>query len=308
MSAHAGFTQKSASRLEALRAVNSDELNMMQSIRFVGFAIVLAVISNVGRGQELRVYTTIRDLSAQPANASVDQAPVVVRSLMLFHAGKVYDYIEPAREVTVFEPAHKRFTVLNARRQLCTELTQDEIRQFLGLAEEEATKRMENLAEETTPSSRKALEVLRFQFQPDFAVNYDEAKFHLTMTGDNCQYIVDGVQPPSADVLDQYLHVADWLAQFNSVLHPQSMFPAPRMKLNQELRKRELLPLTVVLKTNTSPPLHLQAQHKWAWTFEKKDRQMIDEWDKQLRDPNLRVMPFRQFQQEVLRTEITGKR
>lgn len=281
---------------------------MMKSIRFMALAIIVTILSNVGRAQELRVYTTIRDLSGQPANASPDQAPVVVRSLMLFHAGKVYDYIEPAREVTVFEPVHKRFTVLNARRQLSTELTQDEIRQFLGLAEEEATKRIESLSEEATPASRKALEILRFQFQPDFAVNGDEAKFHLTMTGDNCQYTVDGFQPPSADVLERYLHVADWMAQFNSVLHPQSLFPAPRMKLNQELRKREMLPLTVVLKANTSPPLHLQAQHKWAWTFEKKDRQMIDEWDRQLRDPALRVVQFRQFQQEMLRTEITGKR
>jgi len=69
-----------------------------------------------------------------------------------------------------------------------------------------------------------------------------------------------------------------------------------------------MLPITVVLKADTDPPLNLQAQHKWAWNFEKKDRQMIDEWDKQLRDPNLRTVSFRQFQQEMFRTEITRKR
>ena len=287
---------------------NAGNLNMSQPIRFAWVAIVLTLsVSNLP-AQELRVYTTIRDLAGQKGPINPDQAPVGVRSLMLFHAGKVYDYIEPAREVTVFEPAHKRFTVLNGRRQLCTELTQDEIRQFLGLAEEEACKRMESLAEEISPASRKALEFLRFQFQPDFATEFDAAKFHLKMTGDNCEYMVDGVQPPSPDVLEQYLHLADWVAQFNSVLHPQSLFPAPRLKLNQELRKRGMLPLTVVLKVNTDPQLHLQAQHKWAWKFEKKDRQMIDEWEKQLRDPNLRTVPFRQFQQEMLRTEITRKK
>ena len=69
-----------------------------------------------------------------------------------------------------------------------------------------------------------------------------------------------------------------------------------------------MLPLTVVLKTETDPSLHLQAQHKWGRSFESKDRQMIDEWEKQSRDPNLKKLPFRQFQQEMLKTEITRKR
>ena len=287
---------------------------MAQRIRFAGMTLVLAVVGilaatgNVLPAQELRVYTTIRDLSGQTATDKADQAPVVVRSLMLFHAGKVYDYIEPAQEVTVFEPMHKRFTVLNSRRQLCTELTQDEIRQFLSLAEDEAMKRISALSDEASPAAQKSLDVLRFQFQPDFASEFDAAKWHLEMTGDNCQYVVDGVQPPSPELLEKYLHVADWVAQFNSVLHPHSLFPAPRLKLNEQLRNRGMLPVTIVLKAETTPPLQLQAQHKWAWSFEKKDRQMIDAWDKQLRDPNLRKVPFRQFQQEMLRTEITRKR
>ena len=281
---------------------------MTHPLQFVRLALLLAALGNLANAQELRVYTTIRDLSRHAGPGAAEHAPVIVRSLMLFHAGKVYDYIDPAQEVTVFEPAHKRFTVLNARRQLSTQLTQDEIRQFLGLAEDEASKRLEILAEEATPASKKSLEILRFQFQPDFAAEFDPVKHHLTMVGDNCQYIVDGVQPPSAAVLEQYLHVADWMAQFNSVLHPQSLFPAPRLKLNEQLRKREMLPITIVLKADTDPPLNLQAQHKWAWNFEKKDRQMIDEWDKQLRDPNLRTVSFRQFQQEMFRTEITRKR
>ena len=280
---------------------------MKQWFQFVCLLLILSGFGDFVGAQELRIYTTVRDLSRSSGPGATEPPPVVARSLMLFHAGKVYDYIEPS-QVAIFEPAHKRFTVINGKRQLATEVTQDEIRQFLGLAENEAVKRIEMLTEETSPASRKALEVLRFQFQPDFAPDFDAAKWHLTMTGDQFQYVVDGFQPPSPEVLEQYLHVADWIAQFNSVLHPQSLFPAPRLKLNEQLRKRGMLPLTVELKAETDPSLHLLAQHKWDWSFVKKDRQMIDEWDKQLRDPNLRTVPFRQYQQEMLRTEITRKR
>ncbi|MEI8021400.1 MAG: hypothetical protein WCH39_24540, partial [Schlesneria sp.] len=129
---------------------------MTRRIQFACFALLASsavFAGNVVNAQEIRVYTTIRDLSGQSSSASPDHGPVVVRSLMLFHAGKIYDYIEPAREVTVYEPAHRRFTILNPRRRLCSELTQDEIRHFLGRAEDEAQKRLAFVPEESSASA-----------------------------------------------------------------------------------------------------------------------------------------------------------
>jgi hypothetical protein len=91
------------------------------------------------------------------------------------------------------------------------------------------------------------------------------------------------------------------MAQFNSVLHPQSLLPGPRMKLNQELRNKGLLPSTVELQANTDPPIHMQAQHNWTWNLQTTDRQMIDEWERQLQNPEIRIVPFLQFQQEMLK-------
>ena len=278
---------------------------MTQRLRFVCLAFFALSVSHAVLAQELRIYTTIRDLSVPAAQTQLNQAPVV-RSLMLFHAGKVYDYIEPAHEITVFEPSLRRFTVLSPRRQLSSELTQDEIRQFLGLAEDEAQKRLAFKRE----SPRKSLELIRFQLQPVFIPSFDSEKLQLTMAGmeGNFQYLVDGFQPPSLEVLETYLHVADWTAQLNSVLYPQSLLPAPRLKLNQELRQRGMLPLTVALKADTNPALHLEARHEWTWNFQKTDRQLIDEWEKHLRDPDIRRIPFRQFQQEMLKSEVARKR
>ena len=284
---------------------------MKQWNRFTCVALVASLglsAATAVTAQEIRIYTTIRDVSGNSSAVTADHGSIVVRSLMLFHAGKVYDYIEPAREVTVYEPAHRRFTVLNPRRQLCSELTHDEIRQFLGLAEDEAQKRLAFVPEESSASSRRALEFLRFQFQPDFESNFDNTKQQLKLSADNFEYVVEGFQPETPEVVEKYLQVADWMAQFNSVLHPHSLFPAPRLKLNQELRSRGLLPLTISLKAETDPVLHLQAKHEWTWKFQKTDRQLIDNWDKQLRDPNLRKLPFREFQKEMLRAEIARKR
>ena len=72
------------------------------------FTIVACLLSLPGflNAQEMRVYTTVRNLRGSAV--SEDRAPVVARSLTLFHAGKVYDYVEAAKELTIFEPAHHR--------------------------------------------------------------------------------------------------------------------------------------------------------------------------------------------------------
>lgn len=270
---------------------------MTKAHRFFLVAVGILFLCDSGVAQEMRIYTTIRDRSTGATVKHSDQ-----RSLMIFHAGKVYDYIEPAQEVTVFEPAHRRIIVINLRHQLRSELMQDQIRKYLGMAEEEAQKRLTIVDENLSPSSRRSLEFLQFQLKPDFVTTYDSPKAQLSLTNSRFQYVATGLfAPPSQDFVEKYLHVADWMSQFNSVLHPQSLLPGPRMKLNQELRNKGLLPSTVELRTETDPPIHLQAQHEWTWNLQTTDRQMIDEWEKQLQNPEIRIVSFLQFQHEMLK-------
>ena len=242
--------------------------------------------------QDMRIFTRIY--------AGGSEQPVV-RSLMLFHGGKVYDYIEPAEEVTVFEPSLKRFTVLNKSRQLSSELSQEEIRRFLPLAEDEAKKQLE-----TIPPG-KALEILQFQLQPNFTATFDAARSQLSLSSPQFQYVVRGSAPPTPDVVEKYLHVADWTAQLNSVLHPHSLLPSPRMILNQELRQRGLIPETVDLKVDGESSIHLEARHDWTWNLKGPDRQLILDWERLLQGTELRKIPFRNFQQEMLKPRLARK-
>ena len=280
----------------------------MDRRRFFGWLAPLLVASvTAANAQEMRIYTTVRNLAA-PAGESAERAPVIARSLTLFHAGKVYDYVDSAKEVTVFEPSHHRFTLLNERRRTVAEVSQDEIRQFLGLVEQEGWKRLEAEQERNGTSQLRSLGWLKFQLKPEFQVSFDPAKSTLTLLDRSGRYKAEGQAPPSKGVVESYLRFADAAAELNSVLHPQAPLPNPRLQLNEELLKRQLLPVSVELEATLDRPLHLQARHEWTWKFQSTDRQLISGWDKQLNDPTLRRITFRQYQQESLSVEVTRDR
>ena len=262
--------------------------------------VILATLASSLNAQEMRVYTTVRNLSALAPNEPAEKAPVISRSLTLFHAGRVYDYVDAAKEVTVFEPSHHRFSLLNERRRTVTEVTQDEIRQYLALVEQEGWKRLDAATEQPGTSQLRALSWLKFQLKPEFDVSFDAAKSTLTLLEPNCRYGTEGQAPPSRGVVETYLRFADATAELNSVLHPQAPLPKPRLRLNEELRQRGLLPMVVDLKVNQDRPLHLLAKHEWTWKFQSTDRQLISGWEAQLNDSTQRRIAFRQYQQESL--------
>jgi hypothetical protein len=282
---------------------------MNASGSFLTFAVSsIFIATTAAHAQEMRVYTTVRNLGAVDVKAASDRAPVVARSLTLFHAGKVYDYVDTVKEVTVYEPAHRRFTLLNERRHTITEVTQDEVRQFLSLVEQEAGKRLESAPKQIGPSQIRSLAWLKFQLLPEFGVSFNAANSRLTLSDHQNQYTADGVAPPTQGIVETYLRFADATAELNSVLHPRAVLPRPRLRLNEELRKRELLPLAVDLRADVDPPLHLEARHEWRWKFESTDRQLISSWEAQMNDQAQRRMNFRQYQQESLTAEVATNR
>jgi len=276
----------------------------MTMIRFRLMLVVLlaAGFASETFAQEMRVYTTVKNLAAPGPNE------VVARSLTLFHAGKVYDYVDSAKEVTVYEPGLYRFTLLSERRSSQSEVAQSEVRQFLNLARQDAQKLLEKADDQFGPSQVRSLAWLKFQLRPDFSISFDKSKSELLLLGSNCRYEANGVAPPSVEVAAAYLRFADAVAELNSVLHPRALLPAPRLKLNEELRQRGLLPVTVELRAELDRPLWLQARHEWTWTFSSSDRELISKWEKELADPTVRKVPFRQYQHDSLSAEVAKRK
>ena len=277
-------------------------------LKFIATGVMLAVLVtgpfstnddySAVQAQEIRVYTTVKNMAALGPNESPERAPVVARSLTLFHAGKVYDYVDSAKEVTVYEPAHQRFWLLSEGRGSKTEVDQAEVRRFLSLAEEEAWKRVDEAD----------LAWLKFQLRPEFETSFDKAKSKLFLLGRNGRYEVSGVAPQTTGATTTYLRFADAMAELNSVLHPRAMLPSPRLKLNEELRQRDLLPVSVELRAELDRPLWLQARHEWTWKFSSSDRDLISQWERSLADANVRKVSFRQFQHDSLNGDGTSGR
>jgi hypothetical protein len=244
--------------------------------------------------QDFRVYTTVTDLNQTSTQRSKPRI-----SLTLFHAGKVYDYIESLDETVIHDPVHNRFLILRKRHDLTTEITQDEVRRFLGLAHTHARELIADWQKEGK-SRREAIAALEFQLLPEFTVQDHEKTKKLSLISPQLRYDVTYAAAPSPEIVQTYLKSADWTAQLNSILNPHALLPAARLRLNDELRQRDVLPVEVELTITGDHPVRLKAAHEWKWELTEYDRKIIDLRETYLRKPDLRVTPFIEFQRETL--------
>lgn len=256
--------------------------------------LTLCGVSAPASAQEFRIHTTVT--VKDPPPSSKDKPSI---SLTLFHAGKVYDYLESPEETVISEPAHSRFLVLSKRHNLATAITQDEIRRFLGLAQSHARDLIKDLQRQGT-ERQAAINAIEFQLVPEFEVRDDPKAKKLTLLSPHLRYDVSYVTPPLPEIAQTYLKAADWTAQLNSVLRPQALLPESRLRLNDELKKRKAIPIEVDLRINGDQPIHLNARHDWQWKLQGNDRKLIDSWETRLRQPDFRTIPFQEFQQQTL--------
>lgn len=261
---------------------------------FVGIlSLLVFTMSSVSSAQEFRIYTKVWDL-----NAGSDP---VARSLSIWHAGKVYDVLESAGEVTIFEPAQRRISIVNSNKMLLTSVDFDELKHFLRETED----RLAEQAQKNSPS-KELVDWLQFQLHPQFAVSLDPQKNRLSLESRPLSYEVKGESKIPPQVIESYANYADWTCRLNYLLHPQPVFPNVRLELNQQLRKAKLFPVEVQLRARLDQPLNLKAVHKLEWNLDSRDRQKIHQWESQLRDSKLKTVTLMEYQRALL-TQQTAK-
>ena len=247
--------------------------------------------------QELRVYTRVFGLDAKE-----DSQPIV-RSQTVFHAGKVYDAIPAAGEVTILEPAHRRIWILNPNKGCIASVDFDELRHMLRTVEDRLAQYLPEM-ERQTNSSLEQLESLRFQLRPFFEAEFDAGKNRLRLLSKCVSYEVEGQVCDRPDSLEAYLTYADWTCQLNYVLHPQPLLPNVRLELNQQLRRHKLMPTRVTLRAKLERALSLRAEHSLDWTLDSRDRQSIHQWESLLRDPKLQKVSLSEYQRIALGQKV----
>lgn len=260
---------------------------MLRALAFAVAAVCCVPMTVVA--QDFSIYTKVYDLDAKE-----DHVPFL-RSQTVSHAGKVYDAIPVAGEVTILELAHNRIWIVNPDKGCMACVEADELRHLLKTAEDRWAQRLQEL--EGSPSaSRDMLEVFRFQLHPSFEAQFDPGKTRLRLLSKSVSYDVEGQVCERPEAVKTYLTYADWACQLNYVLHPQALFPSVRLKLNEQLRRHQLLPTQVVLRAKLDRPLNLKAEHELSWRLDAKSLQSIHHWESKLRDPKLQKVSLSEYQ------------
>ena len=265
-----------------------------------GIAIVamLALLPSEVSAQGLRVSTVVYDASRLD---STGKEPVVSSNFSLFHTGRVYDYVEAAGEVVIFEPALKRFTVLNSAQGVYTTIAFAEIKRLLDAREPKTQQYIADLINRQSGEAERAAKMLKFQLHPSFETKFDAANGNLVLSAESWKYSVSTREWAEPEQIEKYLTYTDWTAMLNCVLHPSSMFPEPRLALNEELRKlNNRMPVIVHLDLRPDERRVLRAEHQFVLNLTDKDRSLINGWNETLKSNDLKKLPFRGYQQAVL--------
>ena len=252
-------------------------------------ALLLLVPARMS-AQELHVYTKVSQVS--PGG----ERPVS-RSLTLFHAGKVYDFVD--NEITVYEPNMQRFLLIDGRRMLSTEVALDQITHYLKIGRQKTLDYIEELRIAGDPLQFRTIESFEFQLNPQFEEQHVLSTRTYALESPFCTYRVryaasSEVKDPA--IVEAYLKYCDWAKRLNFVLHPQVALPASRLMLNERLRQESLLPVSVELIADIETRHHLRADHEFHWELDRTDRDRIAHCERLLESNELRIVSFLEYQ------------
>ena len=256
----------------------------------------IASLSSVCFGQGLRISTHVYDLENAPAPGEM-----LSSSLSLCHNGKIYDYVDAADEVVIYDPVERQFTILNNSRDLSTTLTFDEIRHKMDSLEPRTTKYIQELRSTGTPAAERTANAITFQLHPKFEQSFDPMNETLVLSSPTMTYRVETRKWAEADQVERYLTYADWTARLNFILHPNSLLPEPRIALNEALRGlKGRMPVNVELDLRPGDNLHLRAAHQLTRTLSDDDHRLIAKWELDLKSKRVQRVPFLSYQHSVL--------
>jgi hypothetical protein len=257
---------------------------IVQLLRGMIPAVLLFTFATA-HAQDISVSTQVFDGHARGGDRSGRPALPITRSRVLFHAGKAYDCLDSGNQVTLFEPAQKRFVIIDGARRVRTVIPFAEIEEVLQLAQQRAEKK---LSLERAAANRRENQLTEFQIHPKFTERFDESRRRLVMESRLLSYSVKGAPTEHPELLRPYLDYADWAARLNFVVYPNAQFPNPRLELNEALRRRQLVPIEVTLTVHRERGEFLTAEHRFNWTLDAGDRETIRHWEKNLHDPGFK--------------------
>jgi len=257
-----------------------------------GIALLLLFAASAA-AQDFRVYTKIYDIRGTTPK-------LVGRSTSLFHAGVVYDYLDGDQQMTICEPAHEQFVIIDDARRRKTVVPYEYIEHRLFTAASRTEEKIGELRRQRDTRAKDIADRLQFQLAPRFKETFDEKECVLSLKSPFLSYEVKCQRIDSDELRNGYLNYTDWAQRLNFLVNPHAMLPPPRLALNEALRRRQLLPVKVTLNTNSSDGRKLRAEHRFDWRLDPSDMKRITYWERLQGAPDLKeVAPHQLFEPEA---------
>jgi hypothetical protein len=226
----------------------------------VCISVTMAEWPWIAAGEDFRVDTEIF--------RNQEKAPYL-QSLTIFADSVVYDFrLTDPQEVTVFDPRHGRFTLLDEARKVKSVVTTQELMDFCLSLETQAAKENGLFAFSAVP---------QFETTEKEVERNGQGHVELRLTGKPLTYVALGHRPERKDAIGAYRHFTDWCARLNAT-RGGNLPPGARLELNRALAEHELLPLEISRTTADfwGRKSEARSQHRVNWALSGEDRKKID--------------------------------
>ena len=181
----------------------------------------------------------------------------------------MYDYRSNPPQVTIFDPPRARFILLDPQRKLRSEKSTDDIEKFVQRLQIWAANHPDPF--------------LQFQARPVFDETTDTASDELVFSSEWTTYRIKAERAASDETFRQYAAFSDWYARLN-VLTGSTVLPFPRLRVNESLAEKQLVPREVRLKIVNSGKLpagkaqmQLRTRHHVVWALSAADQKRLEQ-------------------------------
>lgn len=200
------------------------------------------------------------------------------RSNTIFFQGRVFDVSDPkGNEFTVYDPTQKRIRLINVKHKMQTWLATKDIERYT--------------AELKVIASQKAKRP--FNVDPEFKDESNEQRIRLT--SETISYEAEVTKPRFQQAGVEYRQFADWMCQLNA-MNPRNLPPFARMKLNEALGARNVLPLRVQLRLVIDAKERVvSSKHRYYWVLSRDDRELCEKVGGYLADPKIELVDFKTY-------------
>jgi hypothetical protein len=192
-------------------------------------------------------------------------------STTIFANGRIYDFLNSPRELTIYDPAHDRIVVMDLERNRKTELRTEQLTRF--------REELQLRAEKTTDAG------MRFLLQPKFDKQVGSTAAERVFQSEYITYQVETFTPRSATIVEQYRQFSDLSATLNAMLN-RGWPPFARLQVNAALAEEKLIPTKVNLlfpsKSLLGQRKHFRSEHELHTRVTDSDQQKIAQAEEHL--------------------------